>query len=98
MYPTVNRMMLPSSLDQIPKKSRELNSVFTGFDSMDVCMMGLMPDGKIAYINQSTCDMLGYPKEELLNVSIQTVAPGMTTEAWSSFWSEVDRKGMSQKT
>jgi PAS domain S-box-containing protein len=60
---------------------------------MDVCMMGLMPDGKIAYINQSTCDMLGYPKEELLSVSIQTVAPGMTTEAWSSFWSEVDRKG-----
>ena len=93
MYPTVNRMMLPSSLDQIPKKSRELNSAFSGFDSMDVCMMGLMPDGKIAYINQSTCDMLGYPKEELLNVSIQTVAPGMTTEAWSSFWSEVDRKG-----
>ena len=93
MYPTVNRMMRPSSLDQIPKKSRELNSAFSGFDSMDVCMMGLMPDGKIAYINQSTCDMLGYPKEELLNVSIQTVAPGMTTEAWSSFWSEVDRKG-----
>jgi PAS domain S-box-containing protein len=93
MYQTVNRMMRPSSLDQIPEENRQLNSAFTGFDSMDVCMMGLLPDGKIAYINQSTCDMLGYPKEELLSVSIQTVAPGMTTEPWSSFWSEVDRKG-----
>jgi PAS domain S-box-containing protein len=93
MYQAVNRMMRPSSLDQIPAVSLELNAAFTGFDSMDVCMMGLMPDGKIAYINQSTCDMLGYSKEELLSVSIQTVAPGMTTEPWSSFWSEVDRKG-----
>ena len=93
MYQTVNRMIRPSSLDQIPEESRELNAAFTGFDSMDVCMMGLMPDGKIAYVNQSTCDMLGYPKEELVSVSIQTVAPGMTTEAWSGFWFEVDRKG-----
>jgi len=60
---------------------------------MEACMLGLMTDGKIAYVNQSTCDMLGYPKEELIGVSIQTVAPGMTTEAWSAFWSEVDRKG-----
>jgi len=93
MYQTVNRMIRPSSLDQIPEESRELNSAFTGFDSMDVCMMGLMPDGKITYVNQSTCDMLGYPKEELVSVPIQTVAPGMTTEAWSCFWLEVDRKG-----
>jgi PAS domain-containing protein len=61
MYQTVNRMIRPSSLDQIPEESRELNSAFTGFDSMDVCMMGLMPDGKITYVNQSTCDMLGQP-------------------------------------
>ena len=93
MYQTVNRMIRNSSLDQIPEENRELNAAFTGFDIMDVCMMGLMPDGKIAYVNQSTCDMLGYPKEELVGVSIQTLAPGMTTEMWSGFWPEVDRKG-----
>lgn len=85
--------MRTSLLDQTPEESRELNAAFTGFDSMDACMLGLMPDGKIAYVNQSTCDMLGYPKKELVGVSIQTVAPGMTTEAWCGFWSEVDRKG-----
>lgn len=89
----MNRMKRPSSSEQIPKESRELNAAFTGFDSMEVCMMGLKPDGKIAYVNQSTCDMLGYTKEKLISVSIQTVAPGMTVEAWSGFWSEVERKG-----
>jgi len=86
-------MKRPSSSEQIPKESQEINAAFTGFDSMEACMLGLMTDGKIAYVNQSTCDMLGYPKEELIGVSIRTVAPGMTTEAWSAFWSEVDRKG-----
>jgi len=92
MYRAVNRMMRPSSLDQIPAVSLELNAAFTGFDSMDVNMMGLMPDGKIAYVNQSLSDMLGYPKKELIGVSIQTIAPGMTPERWPGFWSDVDRK------
>jgi len=53
-------MKRPSSSEQIPKESQEINAAFTGFDSMEACMLGLMTDGKIAYVNQSTCDMLGY--------------------------------------
>ncbi len=89
----MNRMMRLSSLEQIPEKSREIQAAFSGFDSMEASLLGLMPDGKIAYANRSTCDMLGHPKKKLIGASIRTVAPGMTTEAWSAFWSEVDRKG-----
>jgi len=63
---------------------------------MDVCMMGLMADGHIFYVNQPACDLIGFSKKELIGVPIRNVAPGMTTAVWAGWWSEVERGGFSE--
>jgi PAS domain-containing protein/DNA-binding CsgD family transcriptional regulator len=81
---------------ELTKINEQHTAVFAGFEHIEVCMMGLMPDGKIIYVNQPTCDLLECSKDELVGASIQTVAPEMTSDAWSAFWSEIDRKGTSE--
>ena len=49
--------------DVHPEKILESNGSFSGFDSMDVCMVGVMADGHIFYVNQPACDLIGcFPK------------------------------------
>ena len=83
----------PTIPNQITEECKSINAHFAGFDSLEVCMLGLIPDGKIVYANQAACDMLGYPKEKLVGIPFQTIAPKMTNATWSGFWSGVDRKG-----
>lgn len=79
--------------DQSLKIHKHLTAAFQGFDRMDICMLGVMPDGRIAFANRPAGQMLGYLQKELVGVSIQTVAPEFTSEAWSVFWSAIDQKG-----
>jgi PAS domain S-box-containing protein len=90
---TGNVMGRPTIPNQITEEGESINASFAGFDSLEVCMLGLIPDGKIVYANQAACDMLGYPKEKLVGIPFQTIAPKMTNATWSGFWSGVDRKG-----
>jgi PAS domain S-box-containing protein len=87
------KIMQPASLDHTKKKAGALTAAFSAFDNLRVCMLGLLEDGEIAFVNQPTADMLGCSKESLVGVPFQKVAPGMTAEAWSGVWSEVERMG-----
>jgi PAS domain S-box-containing protein len=70
------------------------NDIFASLGNMDPAIVGLTPTGKIVYVNQSACDLLGYPKEVLECHPIGSIAPEMTTEAWLSFWLELDQTGL----
>jgi PAS domain S-box-containing protein len=63
---------------------------------MEVCMLGVTPDGWIVHANQAACDMLGYPKAELVGLCFMTIVPGMTDDEWSAFWADVARRGGSE--
>jgi PAS domain S-box-containing protein len=83
----------PTTPNKITEEGKSITASFAGFDNLEVCMLGLIPAGKIVYANQAACDMLGYPKEELVGIPFQTIAPNITSATWSGFWSGVDRKG-----
>ena len=50
------------------------------------------PDGHLIYVNNRTCEALGYTREELLSMKIQEINPEFPPERWPSHWDEL-RKG-----
>ena len=50
------------------------------------------PDGRLIYVNDRTCEALGYSREELLSMKIQEINPEFPPERWPYHWDEL-RKG-----
>jgi PAS domain S-box-containing protein len=58
---------------------------FAADNSLDaVYMYGI--DARIFYVNQSACNALGYSREELCNMTVFDLDPGLTEDAWTSDW------------
>ncbi len=47
------------------------------------------PDGNVKYVNDATCRMLGYTREELLKMPALDITPGFTREQYADLWREV---------
>lgn len=43
-------------------------------------------NGQLSYVNQAACHLLGYEKEELLNLTIHDIDPGFSPPIWSQHW------------
>jgi PAS domain S-box-containing protein len=55
--------------------------------SESVYWMG--PDGRLIYVNDRTCEALGYSREELLSMRIQEINPEFPPERWVNHWNEL---------
>ena len=47
------------------------------------------PDGRLIYVNDRACEVLGYSREELLSMAIQDINPEFPPERWPSHWDEL---------
>jgi PAS domain S-box-containing protein len=47
------------------------------------------PDGRLIYVNDRTCEMLGYSREELLSMKIQEINPDFPPERWPYHWDDL---------
>ncbi len=52
-------------------------------------------DAKVVYVNETACRMLGYTREELLEMTIPDVDPNVTMESWAQRWEAIGREGIS---
>jgi hypothetical protein len=43
-------------------------------------------NGQLGYVNEAACHLLGYSKEELLNLTIHDIDPGFSPPIWSEHW------------
>jgi PAS domain S-box-containing protein len=50
-------------------------------------------DGRFFYVNDASCRVLGYSKEQLLKMSVQDINPDYSPELWAKHWSHIKRKG-----
>jgi PAS domain S-box-containing protein len=50
-------------------------------------------DGKLVYVNDSTCTSLGYTREELLAMTIFDIDPVFPKEAWLDHWRKMSDLG-----
>jgi len=58
-----------------------------------VCAFRLDQDGAICYVNQESCDSLGYSRAEFLKMSVFDVDPNINKDMWPGHWQQlcVDR-------
>lgn len=50
-------------------------------------------EGKIYYVNQASCRLLGFPREELLGLTVHDIDPNYPKEVWPEHWQELKEKG-----
>ncbi len=61
-------------------------------DHADTILFRLGKDASIKYANPAACQKLGYTNDELVNLSIPDLDPGMTQERWNAHWNEMRKK------
>lgn len=49
--------------------------------------------GRLRYVNEESCQALGYSQEELLGLTVDAIAPDFSTERWRAHWKELRDKG-----
>ncbi len=49
-------------------------------------------NGKFFFVNKAACNMLGYPKEELLSMAVPDIDPVFTEDIWKEHWEQVKEK------
>jgi PAS domain S-box-containing protein len=50
------------------------------------------PDGRLIYVNDQACKVLGYSREELLSLTIHDVNPEFPPQVWSDHWEDLRRR------
>ena len=53
----------------------------------------IAPDGRILYVNDATCDYLGYSREELLSKTISDLSANYPPEKWAAHWEGIKAAG-----
>ncbi|MBW4491964.1 MAG: EAL domain-containing protein [Oscillatoria princeps RMCB-10] len=51
------------------------------------------PDARIVYGNEAGCRLLGYSREELLDLSIWDINPDLNPQVWTQHWLTVKQRG-----
>jgi PAS domain S-box-containing protein len=49
-------------------------------------------NANIQHVNPAACDLLGYSREEMLDLTIQDINPNSTSKSWAKFWKELQKK------
>jgi two-component system, chemotaxis family, sensor kinase Cph1 len=52
--------------------------------------------GRLIYVNQAACRLLGYGRDELLGMTVHEIDPDFPSSAWPAHWDELRQKGTMQ--
>ncbi|MBI5904868.1 MAG: PAS domain S-box protein [Deltaproteobacteria bacterium] len=80
-------------LDITDRKKAEIALRLTQFtvDRGSDATYWMASDGRLLYVNDRTCEALGYTREELLAMRIQDINPDFPPERWPAHWDDLRR-------
>ncbi len=78
----------------VEDRTRQLAFTKYAFDNAPDAIEWLRSDtAAMVYVNEQVCNLLGYSREEMLNLSVFDFDPVYHQEAWPAFREELRRKG-----
>ena len=68
---------------------------FTQFaiDSFSDPAFWMGQDARFIYVNEAACSVLGYSREELLELTVHDIDPDFPKERWADHWDDIKRRG-----
>jgi PAS domain S-box-containing protein len=80
------------------KEQLERELLFTeyAFDHASDSILLFDRKGRIYKANETACDLLGYPREEITRITVFEVNPSITPRSWERMWADA-RHGMKQR-
>ena len=65
---------------------RDLQRAKFSVDHSHDAIYWVLEDGSFFYANNAACEMLGYPREQLLNLSVSDIDPSYPPPVWAEHW------------
>ncbi|MFZ5766545.1 MAG: PAS domain S-box protein [Thermodesulfobacteriota bacterium] len=80
---------------RIARKEAQQQIALLGFALDSVQEAAFLIDGRACfhYVNEESCRMLGYRRDELLSLGVADVDPDFPVERWEQHWQELRRRG-----
>ena len=81
--------------DITEKKLAEEGLLLTQFaiDSAGDAVFWMTPDARIVKVNEAACVMLGYPRQEMIQLSVPDIDPYFNAEKWLAHYGDLRQKG-----
>ncbi|MEZ5335142.1 MAG: PAS domain S-box protein [Methanolobus sp.] len=76
-------------ITQRKKSEEELKLASFSLENSSDAVFWMESNGRIFYVNEAACKLLGYSKQELLSLSIPDINPTFTQESWNTHWEKM---------
>lgn len=93
---TVRALLRPGRARQereSPEGTHALQLTQFAIDRAAYGAVWVKPDATLYYANEACCNLLGYPREQLLELSVFDVNPDFTSGTWQEHWEALKRAG-----
>jgi len=80
------------NIDQQKKAHQSIALLNFAINQVKECIFLLDKQGRIRYVNDETCHMLGYSREELLQMTVHDVDPDTPEEYWLEHWKSLKQE------
>ncbi|MEM8610931.1 MAG: ATP-binding protein, partial [Cyanobacteria bacterium P01_H01_bin.105] len=76
----------------IAERTKTLMMTQSAVDLAADCVFIIRPDGHFHYVNNTACSKLGYPRDQLLTLSIIDIYPTIASEDWIKIWQTIKQQ------
>ena len=91
--PAVRRELKQADLRREHRLARDqLRLAHVSLNGIEEAVYWTDPDGNFVMVNEAACVTLGYPRQELLAMTVHDVAPLFPREEWAGYWEELVRR------
>lgn len=80
-------------LEKIKDAEERVRFLLKTLDTAADSIYWMNKDGQFIYVNDLGCNILGYDKDEILNLKIFDVNPHATIEKWNDAWRKANESG-----
>lgn len=79
-------------INHISSRTKDMHLTQFAVDKASDLILWCGPDGYIQYVNQQTCQKLGYAKHELLKIPLSRIWPDIDLKNWQAIWRKICRE------